>query len=129
LRLEPEGEECAVALERAIEACETEPPSPETVESIGEGWVGEEALAIGLYAALAAGDDLARGLCLAVNHSGDSDSTGAIAGNILGAELGLAAIPISWLETLELRDEIRTLAHDAITGFAPGEWCRRYPGL
>ena len=131
LRIEPEGEgeECAAALERAIDACRTAPPSAETVERIGKGWVGEEALAIGLYAALAAGDDLPRGLRLAVNHGGDSDSTGSIAGHILGAELGVGAIPLTWLEALELRDEIRTLAHDLTTGFEHGdEWCRRYPG-
>jgi ADP-ribosylglycohydrolase len=64
-----------------------------------------------------------------VNHGGDSDSTGAIAGNILGAELGLGEIPLEWLETLELRDEIRTLAHDLMAGFEQSdEWCRRYPG-
>lgn len=32
-------------------------------------------------------------MCLAVNHDGDSDSTGAITGNILGAYLGQQAIP------------------------------------
>ena len=129
LRAEPDGEECAAAMERAIELCNTEPPSAETIEKLGKGWVGEEALAIGLYAALAAGDDLPRGLCFAVNHGGDSDSTGAIAGNLLGASLGLGAIPLPWLEALEARDEIRTLAHDLIVGFEHGdEWCRRYPG-
>ena len=126
---EPEGDECAAALRRAIEACKTMIPSPETVEHIGKGWVGEEALAIGLYAALAAREDLGVGLRIAVNHGGDSDSTGAIAGNILGAALGVGAIPLAWLEALEMRDVIRTLAHDLVVGFEHGhEWCRRYPG-
>jgi ADP-ribosylglycohydrolase len=130
VRSDQEGGECAAALERAIEewrSCAA--PCPETVERIGKGWVGEEALAIGLYAALAAGDSLPDGLRIAVNHTGDSDSTGAIAGNILGAALGVGAIPLSWLETLELRDEIRTLGHDLVVGFEHGdEWCQRYPG-
>jgi ADP-ribosyl-[dinitrogen reductase] hydrolase len=68
--------------------------SPEAVESLGGGWVGEEALAIGLYCALVVGDDLVRGLRLAVNHSGDSDSTGAITGTILGALLGKRPFPM-----------------------------------
>ncbi|MCF1708703.1 ADP-ribosylglycohydrolase family protein [Tabrizicola sp. J26] len=55
----------------------------ETVESLGSGWVAEEALAIAIYAALA-GRDFWHGLQIAVTHSGDSDSTGAIAGNLLG---------------------------------------------
>jgi ADP-ribosylglycohydrolase len=128
LRQDPEGDECAAALERAFAACEAGPASPERIEGIGEGWVGEEALAIAVYAALAARDDLGAGLRIAVNHGGDSDSTGAIAGNILGAALGVGAIPLDWLETLELRDEIRTLAQDLVRGFEDGaEWCHRYP--
>ena len=79
-------------------------PSPEAVESLGEGWVGDEALAISLYCALVSGDDFARGVRLAVNHSGDSDSTGSITGNILGAILGKEAIPDDWLNLLELEE-------------------------
>ena len=45
-----------------------------------------------MCAALAA-EDMRDGLLLAVNHTGDSDSTGAICGNILGAMHGDAAIP------------------------------------
>ena len=48
----------------------------------------------------------------AVNHSGDSDSTGAIAGNIMGAALGLAAIPQKFLAHLELKDVLLELADD-----------------
>jgi ADP-ribosylglycohydrolase len=129
LECEPEGDECAAAMHRAIDACRSMTPSPETVEHIGKGWVGEEALAIGVYAALAARGNLQAGLRIAVNHGGDSDTTGAIAGNILGASLGIGAIPLPWLEALELRDEIRTIAHDLVVGFEHGaDWCQRYPG-
>ena len=55
-------------------------PSPDAVESLGEGWAGDEALAISIYCVLVAGDDFTRGVRLAVNHSGDSDSTGSITG-------------------------------------------------
>jgi ADP-ribosyl-[dinitrogen reductase] hydrolase len=66
---------------------------------------------------------------LAVNHSGDSDSTGSIAGNLLGAMLGAHAIPSQWLEMLELREEITALADDLLTRFrGDGEWWARYPG-
>ena len=86
------------------------PLTPEEIESsLGGGWVGEEALAIGLHAALVA-PDFATALRLAVNHSGDSDSTGSICGNILGARDGVAVIPASWLSVLELRDVIERLA-------------------
>jgi ADP-ribosylglycohydrolase len=81
----------------------------DSVRALGEGWVGEEALAIAVYAALVA-RDFEEGLAIAVNHSGDSDSTGAIAGNLLGALHGVDAIPSRWLEPLELRDTIVGLA-------------------
>ena len=66
---------------------------------------------------------------LAVNHSGDSDSTGAIAGNLLGLMLGVAAIPERWLAGLELREEIEAVARDLETRFDDSpEWRQRYPG-
>jgi ADP-ribosylglycohydrolase len=104
-------------------------PTPESIaERLGGGWVGEEALAIAVAAALAA-EDMRDGLLLAVNHSGDSDSTGAICGNILGAMHGTAAIPAEWLAELELRDVTEQLARDALAEFgdAPPDWGDRYP--
>ena len=104
-------------------------PCPETIDKIGEGWVGEEALAIAIYCALVAGDDFDFGIRLAVNHNGDSDSTGAIAGNILGALLGRKEISDKWLERLELRDVIEQMAIDLFLGFLEGdEWWDKYPG-
>ena len=81
-----------------------------------------------MCAALAA-RDMRHGLLLAVNHSGDSDSTGAICGNILGAIHGTAAIPAEWLATLELRDVIEQVTRDALAEFgaAPPNWGDRYP--
>lgn len=103
-------------------------PSPAAIESLGEGWTGEEALAIGLYCALVAGDDFAQGVRLAVNHSGDSDSTGSITGNILGAMLGEQAIPRDWLRQLELVDVIRQVGNDLFTSFEGTEsWLKIYP--
>ena len=66
---------------------------------------------------------------LAVNHSGDSDSTGAICGNILGALLGEEAIPQPWREGVELADVVLAVADD-LHAEAHGEgvpWAR-YPG-
>ncbi|HUQ59237.1 ADP-ribosylglycohydrolase family protein [Lentzea sp.] len=84
--------------------------TPEEIESeLGGGWVGEEALAIGLHAALV-GTDFPSAVRYAVNHSGDSDSTGSICGNILGARDGVAVIPPQWLSVLELRDVTERLA-------------------
>jgi ADP-ribosylglycohydrolase len=71
---------------------------------------------------------------LAVNHSGDSDSTGAIAGNICGALYGAAAIPAPWLNRLELREEITAAADDLAAlrentlDLNSDEIFERYPG-
>lgn len=59
------------------------------IQAIGGGWVGEEALAIALYCVSRYPYDFCKALRISVNHSGDSDSTGAITGNILGAYLGI----------------------------------------
>jgi ADP-ribosylglycohydrolase len=80
--------------------------------------------------------DFAHGVRLAVNHSGDSDSTGAISGSLLGVRLGAGAIPARWIERLELRAEIERLIADWLACFGPKgaaglaseEWSRRYPG-
>jgi len=109
----PAHQECTGAVERALSlsAERRGEASPEDVESLGGGWVAEEALAIGVFCALAA-PDFESALRLAVNHGGDSDSTGAIAGNLLGASLGEGAIPPRWLGVLELREEILRLAEE-----------------
>ncbi len=87
-------------------------PSPELIEAhLGGGWIAEEALAIGLWCALSA-KDFTDGVCKAVNHSGDSDSTGLIAGHFLGLLLGAQALPSEWLAHLEMRDSIQQIATD-----------------
>ncbi len=109
----PGHEECAQAVGRALRLARDAPAVPETVEQLGQGWVAEEALAIALFCALTA-PDFTHGVLLAVNHSGDSDSTGALTGNLLGAHWGREAIPGSWLERLELREVIERMAGELL---------------
>jgi ADP-ribosylglycohydrolase len=110
--------ECMGAVERAVELVQRHDPSPEIIETLGAGWVAEEALAIGLYCALVAGDDFSKGVRLAVNHSGDSDSTGSIAGTIIGARYGARVIPTPWLAELEMKDLIEEVARDLTDRFS-----------
>ncbi|MGE0083066.1 MAG: ADP-ribosylglycohydrolase family protein [Desulfococcaceae bacterium] len=112
LAAKPNHQECLEAVENALKAVKKEAVSFATVEKLGAGWIAEEALAIGLYCAIAAGDDFEKGMRLAVNHSGDSDSTGSIAGNILGAMYGKEIIPHKYLHDLELIDTIQEIASD-----------------
>jgi ADP-ribosylglycohydrolase len=116
LRARPDHEECLHAVEAAVRLARQGPPTPESVETLGGGWVAEEALAIALFCSLTA-RDFADGVILAVKHGGDSDSTGAMTGNILGALGGKDAIPVRWLDPLELRHEIEEVAVDLFRHF------------
>ncbi len=132
LIVEADHEEVLGAVEKAetLAVSQVRTPIP---ESLGQGWIAEEALAIALYCALVA-HTFEEAIILAVNHSGDSDSTGAIAGNICGALYGAAAIPARWLDAVELRNEITAVADD-LAGVGEGTldlageltW-NRYPG-
>lgn len=107
----PGHEETLDALAAAETLSASGHPPHDCIAELGRGWVAEEALAIAVYCALVA-EDFGHGVVLAVNHDGDSDSTGSITGNLLGAELGIDAVPGQWLATLELHDVIAEIADD-----------------
>src|SRR5690606_6684979 len=119
---------------RAINAALEAPADgrPETVESLGGGWVAEEALSIALYAARVA-ESFEHGLRIAVTHSGDSDSTGAIAGNLLGLIFPDQVMAHRWRRQVECADLIDRIARDlhaagkAGPDFAETMW-EFYPG-
>ena len=111
-------EETTAALHRALLLAESEPvPTPETVAALGEGWVAEEALAIAVYCALTGGGFEAAVLA-AVNHSGDSDSTAAITGNLVGAAGGRAVVPAKWIAALSERAVVERVAGELSACFA-----------
>ena len=116
------------SLEQAVALAELGRASPVTIATLGAGWVGEEALAIAVHCALTAAD-FRSGVLAAVNHGGDSDSTGAICGNLLGASLGAEAIDGDLLGGLEGRDVITQVADDLHAVFAGGQApdADRYP--
>ena len=114
----PQHDECLRAVEQAADLSQHRSPSPEMLEHLGAGWVAEEALAIGLYCALTADDDFRTGALLAVNHSGDSDSTGSICGAVIGAQTGIDGVPNEWRTGLELRTVIEEIAADLYDRFA-----------
>lgn len=84
----------------------------DAIRQLGAGWVAEGTLAIAVYCALKYSDNFEEGIVASVNHDGDSDSTGAVTGNILGAALGFGAIPQKYLDKLELKDVILEIAED-----------------
>ena len=103
-------------LRRAAELAANDAADSENVPMLGEGWVGDEALAIAVYACLRHPDDFSEAVIAAVNHSGDADSTGAIAGNIMGAWLGLGAIDDKWTNDLELLELLMDMGAALVRG-------------
>jgi ADP-ribosylglycohydrolase len=97
------------AVQRAA-ACLDWPDETEAMEHIGEGWVGEEAVALALFACARHPDDYPAAVRCAANISGDSDSVACIAGGVLGARLGPAALPLDWVARLEKRAYLADLA-------------------
>jgi len=103
------------------------------IERLGGGWVAEEALAISLLCSLHYQDDFEKAVLKAVNHSGDSDSTGAITGNIVGLILGASNIPEEWKSNLLYSDIVEQIAFDLATqieleqGRITKEWALKYP--
>lgn len=95
---------------RAICLAGEDLPDEQAIRKLGEGWVGDEALAIALYCCAKHPDSVEECLSAAVSHGGDSDSTGAVAGSLIGADLGEQAIPARWLRKLEAREIIEAMA-------------------
>ena len=103
-------------VDKAVELADADMKDVEAIGQLGEGWVGEEALAIALYCALKHYDNFEDAVVAAVNHNGDSDSTGAICGNILGLVYGYEALPSHFKDNVELHDVISEVAMDLYEG-------------
>ena len=119
-------------IEKAVsQAGDVTVPEELAITRLGEGWTGDEALAIAIYCTMKHLGSIEDALSAAVNHNGDSDSTGAITGNIMGAIYGYEAIKKEHLfcpkgrefeETIELSDIILALADDLFTGCVISEY-------
>lgn len=107
-----EFEEFREIMGKAVSLSKSSLTDQEAIEEIGEGWVAEEALAIAIFCSLRNEGDFAATVAAAVNHGGDSDSTGAIAGNLMGAVCGYRQIPVRFLERLEAKEVLDRLASE-----------------
>lgn len=106
----PAVENLVERINLAIALSENRETDLDNLHLLGDGWVAEETLAIALYCALKYTDDFSKAITVSVNHEGDSDSTGAVTGNIMGALVGYEAIPQKWKQDLELHDLILEMA-------------------
>lgn len=116
---------------KAMRLALSDVPDAEAIAQLGEGWVAEETWAIALFAAVRHLDSVEEALIASVNHDGDSDSTGSVTGNIMGAIYGYEHIKAANLlcpkgkeleDTIELADVIVSIADDLTTGCIISEW-------
>jgi ADP-ribosylglycohydrolase len=86
---------------------------PEKTLSRLSGFPAHEAAAAAAYVFARHAGDARAALLEAVNTRGDSDSIGTLAGALVGAHLGVGALPGEWLDVLERGAELRALALEA----------------
>lgn len=103
-------------IDRALNLVDSPASDVENIGAIGEGWTGDEALAIAIYCTTKYFDDFEKAMIASVNHKGDSDSTGAVTGNILGSVVGYNSIPQHFKDDLELHHVILHIADDLWRG-------------
>lgn len=98
-------------IDRALELTEKNlcATDEEAIRMLGEGKVAEEALAIAVYCSVKYQNDFEKAIIASVNHGGDSDSTGAVTGNILGAWVGNTALPKRFSYNVEEVDTIEDI--------------------
>jgi ADP-ribosylglycohydrolase len=84
-----------------VEKCLGWEDEEKALRYLGEGWVGEEAVALALYCFLRNPESYEKVIIRGANTNGDSDSIACIAGSISGAYLGIDAIPPEWVTKIE----------------------------
>ncbi|WP_374973236.1 ADP-ribosylglycohydrolase family protein [Spongiibacter marinus] len=115
------------AIDHAVELANAQPNSASAAESLCGDSMALDVFSVALYSLLCA-EDFASGLVLSVNHSGLSDSCGALAGQLLGAWRGLDDIPQHWLQDLEHKALLDCLAADFLKSPEDPLMKQRYGG-
>ena len=116
---------------KAVQLAHSDISDADAIRQLGEGWVAEETWAIALYCAIRHIDSVEDAIIASVNHDGDSDSTGSVCGNIMGAIYGYEHIKERNIfcpegkkleDVLELSEIILALADDLSTGCIISEY-------
>lgn len=106
----PEATEFLDIVGQAVKLAELDMSDLEAINTLGQGWVAEETLAIAIYCSLKHETDFVKAVETAVNHDGDSDSTGALTGQILGAKYGTKILPKDFTAKIDLNHVIQIMA-------------------
>lgn len=98
------SDEFTEALKNSYELAHSNLSDEEALRKIGQGWYADETFALSYLCVLRYPDNYKKAVQTAVNITGDSDSVGSVAGGILGARLGIEAVPVSWIEALKEKE-------------------------
>lgn len=80
------------------------------LKHIGLGSAAGQAAALALYCVMRRADDYAAGVRLAASISAGDGLIAGLAGGVLGAQLGLDAIPMMWRQRCENADDLADLS-------------------
>ena len=124
-------DEVSSILRKAIDLAKQEQENPRQVMEDFYSRNAHQCLAAAMYACLTSPEDFDSAMILAVNHSGRSAAVGALTGAILGAKLGVEALPEFYLESLECGDVLEALAADfavgsPVSGLFNDDWDHKY---
>ncbi len=103
------SQEFTDALEKSYETAHSELENEDALKKLGQGWYADETFALAYFCTLRYHDDYKKAVQIAVNITGDSDSVGSVAGGILGAKLGIEAVPVSWIEALRDKEKLEEM--------------------
>ena len=104
------SQEFTGALKKSYEIAHSGMSDEDAMKELGQGWYADETFALAYFCILRYPDDYKKAVQTAVNITGDSDSVGSVAGGILGAKLGIEAIPVSWIEALKEKEMLKEIA-------------------
>ncbi len=103
------SQEFTDALKKSYEIAHSGMADEDAMKELGQGWYADETFALAYFCILRYPDDYKKAVQTAVNITGDSDSVGSVAGGILGAKLGIEAIPVSWIEALKEKEKLEEI--------------------
>jgi len=103
------SQEFTHALDNSHKTAYSDIGDEEGLKKLGQGWYADETFALAYFCILRYPNDYKKAIQTAVNITGDSDSVASVVGGILGARLGIEAIPVSWIEALKENEKIEEM--------------------
>ncbi len=100
------SQEFTQAMESSYKIASSDIGDEEGLKKLGQGWYADETFALAYFCILRYPNDYKKAVQNAVNITGDSDSVASVAGGILGARLGVDAVPIPWIEALKEKEKL-----------------------